>query len=406
MPKVTIEVPEGFEEVVKELEQTLQRAQKGVEGAQAGDLAALDAAWQSVNAGVEESERQMKRRLLRVLDVDAPRVLIDGEPHARVGRYTATYKTRQGPVEVERSLYRQVGVRNGPTVDTVSLSAGCVADGWLPEAARAMAHLLARGTSREAESTARALGVLPYSRSSFERVGHAVGALYGSQRPRVEAALAEAARGTRGHAQRERQLGPGGAAHGGAEKRPVGRPRQGAPKRPVDVVWRMAYVGLPHPPRREGRGPASLRYGRMPQGDAKAVPSAWRKTSRRCSARQPCPAVGAHRRRSGDARLLDEALAAHAPTANARGAPGGLLAPDGEARAGALLMPRSDMAPPCVRSGSCRCSTKPGAVWQRRHRAARQSASATASSATAGPSTRPSPTWRTTANGCTTPMAR
>jgi hypothetical protein len=42
MPKVTIEVPEGFEEVVKELEQTLQRAQKGVEGAQAGDMEAFD----------------------------------------------------------------------------------------------------------------------------------------------------------------------------------------------------------------------------------------------------------------------------------------------------------------------------------------------------------------------------
>jgi len=28
MPKVTIGVPEGFEEVVKELEQTLQRAQR------------------------------------------------------------------------------------------------------------------------------------------------------------------------------------------------------------------------------------------------------------------------------------------------------------------------------------------------------------------------------------------
>jgi hypothetical protein len=36
MPKVIIEVPEGFEEVVKELEQTLKRAQKGVEGPRAG----------------------------------------------------------------------------------------------------------------------------------------------------------------------------------------------------------------------------------------------------------------------------------------------------------------------------------------------------------------------------------
>jgi hypothetical protein len=100
MPKVTIEVPEGFEEVVKELEQTLQHAQKGVEGAKAGDMAAFDTAWQGVNAGVEESERQLKRRLLRVLDVDAPQILIDGKTYSRVGRYEATYKTRQGPVDL------------------------------------------------------------------------------------------------------------------------------------------------------------------------------------------------------------------------------------------------------------------------------------------------------------------
>jgi len=82
-------------------------------------------------------------------------------------------------------------VRNGPTVDAISLRAGVVADGWLSEAAQAMAHLMACGL-REAQSTAQALGRLPYSRSSFERMGHAMGALYGRHRCRVEAALAQA----------------------------------------------------------------------------------------------------------------------------------------------------------------------------------------------------------------------
>lgn len=62
--RATIEGPEGFEEVMKQLEQTLQGAQKGIEGAQAGDMTAFDTAWQLENAGVEESERQLKRRLL------------------------------------------------------------------------------------------------------------------------------------------------------------------------------------------------------------------------------------------------------------------------------------------------------------------------------------------------------
>lgn len=74
-------------------------------------------------------------------------------------------------------------MRNGPTVDTVSVQAGCVAEGWLPEAALPMAYLLARGTSREAEATAHRVGVLPYCRASFERVGHAVGALYAAHLP-------------------------------------------------------------------------------------------------------------------------------------------------------------------------------------------------------------------------------
>jgi len=97
----------------------------------------------------------MVRRLLRGLDIDAAHVKVDGCLFARVGRYPATYRTQAGLVEVARSVYRQVGGRNGRTVDVVSLRSGCVDKGWLPKTARAMVYLVGCGTSREAEGIAR-----------------------------------------------------------------------------------------------------------------------------------------------------------------------------------------------------------------------------------------------------------
>jgi len=316
MPKVTIEVPEGFEDVVEALEETLKRAQKGEAGAKAGELAAFDAAWQEVNAGAEQVERLLKRRLLRGLDIDAARILIQGQPYVRVGRYPATYKTRQGPVEIERSLYRQVGVRNGPTVDTVSVQAGCVADGWLPEAAMPMAYLLARSTSREAAAIAHQVSVLPYCRASFERVGHEVGGLYGHQRPRVEAALAESLDAPEGTHSVSVSVDRVAVPMEEPKKRPVGRPRQGAPKRPVDVVWRMAYAACLTFHDAQGDALGAVRYGRMPQADARGLAERLARDVQALVSRQSSLHVVALTDGAPELHaLLDEALAAHAPAA-------------------------------------------------------------------------------------------
>jgi hypothetical protein len=268
MTKVTLEVPEEVAELLKQMEAKLRE-----EATAAREFRPIDpvGALKAIDEAGEALTKDAKRRLLRGYDADAERIRVNGRLHARVGRYEATYKTLQGEVMVERSLYREVGVRNGPTVDAVSLRTGCVADGWLPEAAQAMAHLLGSGTSREAEGTAKALHRLPYSRSSFERVGHAVGGLYGEDRPRVEAVLAEVLKVPEGAVSVSVSLDRVAVPMEEPRKRAVGRPRKGSAHRPVQVVWRMAYTGCLTFHDKEGEALSSVRYGRMPQGGGTAL---------------------------------------------------------------------------------------------------------------------------------------
>ena len=57
------------------------------------------------------------------------------------------------------------------------------------QTARAMAHYLQLGTAREAELSAAETGRLVYSRSSFDRVAHAVGEHYADRNVDIEDAL-------------------------------------------------------------------------------------------------------------------------------------------------------------------------------------------------------------------------
>jgi hypothetical protein len=171
--------------------------------------------------------------------VDAPAVVIDGRVHTRVHRDEGRYYTLAGDVVVTRSLYR--AERNGKVVDPVSLRAGAIDGGWLPETATAMAHLLQQGPSRDAEQTAHRLGCLPYSRCSFERVGHAVGDLYGASKTAIDDALIVALEIPAAAQAVSFGLDRVSLPMEEPRPRPVGRPRKDAPKRPVQRVYRMAY---------------------------------------------------------------------------------------------------------------------------------------------------------------------
>jgi hypothetical protein len=259
MAKITLtfDVPDDVAEQLKELEARLKRLEAdriGVEDAIPEDD--IDV----VTKGIALS---LKRRSLQCLDVDATRILVDGKPHAKVGRYEATYYTREGPVEVTRSLFRECGVRNGPTVDTVSLRTGAI-DGWLPKAAKAAAFLMQQGTSREAEATARELGILPYSRSSFERVGHDVGQLYSVVRYDVEDALIRSYALPREARSISVSLDRVAVPFEEPRKRNAGRPRHGEPKRPINRVWHMVYVATVTIHDGDGVALHTIRYGRVP----------------------------------------------------------------------------------------------------------------------------------------------
>jgi hypothetical protein len=266
-----LEVPErlktmrpAIEKLLRDVDARCRRASDG----RSFDCTAFEALVRDDCAAIE---REAHGVTLAALDVDAAHVKIGGALHARVGRHETTFMTQVGGVSVTRSLYRKTGERNGRVVDPVAMRAGCVAGEWLPGAAQQMAFLLQQGTAREAEQTAKQLGRLPYSRCSFDRVGHAVGARYLDQHESIEQRLIEAFELPEGATGVSVSLDRISVPIEEARPRPVGRPHHAAPKRPCTRAWRMAYCGTVTIHNSRGEALHTIRYGTMPQGDEQGL---------------------------------------------------------------------------------------------------------------------------------------
>lgn len=268
MVRVTLEVPEDVAEALKQMEAKLRDEATRARAFQPVDP---EGAFSAIEHAGDALKLSMKRRLLQDYDADEPRLLIGGRVHARVGRYEATFKALQGPVKVTRSLYREAGKRNSKTLDAVSARTGTVADGWLPETARAMAQLLSQGTSREAEQTAKALRVLPYSRSSFERIPHEVAGLFAKERNEVESRLIEAYEVPPAAVSVSVSLDRVSVPMEEPRIRPPGRPRKKAAKRPIERNYRMAYCATICLHDANGETIDRLCHGRMPKQDIGAL---------------------------------------------------------------------------------------------------------------------------------------
>ncbi len=266
-----IEIPEGMERLGRAMQDMLARVQAETRLAATGRAVDYAKVERDVAAKAGVIERAGHQEILQSLDIDAPAIMIGEEKYNQVGRYEATYYTLAGPVEVERSVYRKSGRRGGEAearvIDTVSVRAGAVGKGWLPQTARAMAHAVQQGTSREAEAGQREHFRLPYSRASFEAVAHEVGALAVANREKVQDELSQAYLVPNEAQSVSVSLDRVNIPMEEPRQRPVGRPKKGAPKRPVERNFRQAYCATVTLHDEQGEALDTIRYGRMPAGD-------------------------------------------------------------------------------------------------------------------------------------------
>ncbi|MCP3998655.1 MAG: hypothetical protein GY722_26835 [bacterium] len=241
MAVIVLEIPEEVNAVAPALLAMLETVQKQVERGRIGASVDFDDFEQLLANKVGAVERVALGIALGALDVDFPKVLIDGVLHTRVLRAETKFMGLAGPTAVKRSLYRPAGKRNAPVVDPVAIRAGALDGVWLPAAAREMAYLMQQGTSREAANMGQRLGRLPYSHSAFLHIAHAVGHLYVDQHQQIEQQLIERFEVPEQARSISVSLDRVSVPMEEPRDRPVGRPRKGTPKRPISRVFRMAY---------------------------------------------------------------------------------------------------------------------------------------------------------------------
>lgn len=224
-----------------------------------------------IAAAFRSAECSFHEHLLSSLNIDADRLLIGGKLHRKVMNSEGLYHCQAGDLRVKRALYRPLDDNNAPTVDTVSLRAGCVGDGWLPATATSMAFLLQQNPSRDCEQTAEQIGRLLYSRASFERVGHEVAKQLITNQENVYEKLIEEYVVPKEATSISVSLDRVSLPMEEPKPRGPGRPKNGVPKRPIVRVYRMAYCGTVTLHNNKGEALHTIRYGKMPQQDAQAL---------------------------------------------------------------------------------------------------------------------------------------
>lgn len=221
-------------------------------------------------------ERAAQAEVFRAARPKTERVVVDEVEYRRMkdekaGEYLGLY----GKITVERALYRQIGVRNGPTIDPIALRCGLVEGRMTPAAASAFGFVGQVACWREGASLCASMGVLPYSRSTLQRNGLAVGAAWDDRCLELEDQLMDRfeipERAVAISVSVDRVSIPMAE-----DREPTERDGERGVVRPITVVKRMAYCGVWTLHDEHGDPLHSVRYAYAPDRGSAALEASLR----------------------------------------------------------------------------------------------------------------------------------
>jgi len=215
--------------------------------------------------------------MLSALDPRSPRVRVGSKTYRRMNNpnCTATYFGLRSNFRVERGIYREEGLRNGPTIVPMELRAGIVDGQLTPAAAGGIATLGQAMPSREASETSARLCVLPYSRSEHFRAAVQVGHRWGELRELYEEELVEVMPLPENVA--SVSVAVDRASVPMREPRePTARDIEKGVKNPVSVNLRMAFCGVLTLYDPDGNPLDCIRYAHVPTDGADDIRTALR----------------------------------------------------------------------------------------------------------------------------------
>lgn len=249
------------------------------------------------NLAVQEYLRQDLQRRSDELGAE---LLVNGKQFSRHEDGEGAYYSLSGQLNVRRYTYREVGVRNGPTIVPLELVAQLV-ERATPALGYSVTLGYGEGELRSyAESMAAAHRCLP-SRSTLERMAKAIGSEAQREAPRIEACLRRTER-----VPQEAQgisMGLDRAAVPMEEDRAEGappstrrkertKPYERAKPDPIDVNFRMEYVGTVSFVDAEGEELVTRRYTALPDAEPDEVVSRMMEDVRNGLRQSPALKVG------------------------------------------------------------------------------------------------------------------